>query len=575
VTVRFHEAAEHPAAVARSAPGRIALTMAGSGETRTYGELDEAARRLSGAFRRAGLKRGDHLAVMLDNRPEFFETVWAGFRMGLYVTPVNWHLSAAEAAFIISDCGANALVAGAELMTDAQLGTAGELVLGSGLATDGDALPGAAGLAELGDRAALRLSVGGEVPGYTRYETALADTNRADTHPADTNPSDPDPNDADPNTALDGIDECEGQWMFYSSGTTGRPKGIVPGPVGAELGTPSGFTMLLKGLFGFSEDSVYLSPAPLYHAAPAGWTTSTQRLGGSVVVMERFDPLALLAAVERHRVTHLQVVPTHLVRLLKLPEADRARFDLSSLEMVVHAAAPCPVSVKQAALDWLGPIIHEYYAGSEGNGFCAINSQEWLDHPGSVGRSLQGAIHIVDADGTEAATGVDGEVWFESPRRFEYHGDPAKTAAAWNDAGWSTIGDIGHVDADGYLYLTDRASNMIISGGVNIYPRAIEDVLIGHAAVLDVAVIGTPHEDLGEQVTAYVQVDPSYAPDPGPTGANSTGPNSTGDLISELDSLCHSHLGSFECPKVFHLVDDLPRQPTGKLVKRLLRTPPA
>ncbi len=507
----LHEAGEHPAAIAGTDPDRPAVVMVGSGETRTYRELDEASRRLALVFRDRGLGPGDHLAVLLDNQPAYFDAVWAGLRSGLYVTPINWHLTADEAAFIVADCGADALVAGA------------------GLA------PVLTGLGDRLDEIGVRLAVGGTAPGFEPYEPTVS------------------------HRPLEQIaDECEGQWMFYSSGTTGRPKGIVPGPVGAPLGAPSAFTMLLTGLFGFSRDTVYLSPAPLYHAAPAGWTTGTQRIGGTVVVMEHFDPIELLAAIERHRVTHLQVVPTHLVRLLKLPPEVRARYDLSSLQLVVHAAAPCPVAVKRAALEWLGPIIHEYYAGSEGNGFCAIGPEEWLTHPGSVGRSLLGAIHIVGPDGDELPAGAEGEVWFESPRRFEYHGDPAKTASAWNDAGWSTIGDIGTVDAEGFLYLTDRASNMIISGGVNIYPREIEDVLLGHPAVLDAAVIGTPDADLGEQVTAFVQPDPAIGAD-------------ARDLPAELIAYCRSRLAHFKCPRRVEIVDELPRLPTGKLLKRLLR----
>ncbi|MCU1352731.1 MAG: AMP-dependent synthetase and ligase, partial [Acidimicrobiales bacterium] len=450
-------------------------------------------------------------AVLLDNRPAWFEAVWAGLRSGLYVTPINWHLTAEEAAFIATDCGAEALVAGAALAP----------VLDAG------------GLTAI----RVRLGVGGSAPGFEPYEEVVA------------------------GRVLDPVpDPCEGQWMFYSSGTTGRPKGIVPGPVGTPLGSPTPFTRLLTGLFGFTRDTVYLSPAPLYHAAPAGWTTGTQRLGGTVVVMERFDPEELLAAVERHRVTHLQVVPTHLIRLLKLPAAVRARYDLSSLRMVVHAAAPCPVAAKRDAMDWLGPIIHEYYAGSEGNGFCAIGPEEWLARPGSVGRSLLGAVHIVGPDGGELPVGEEGEVWFESPRRFAYHGDPTKTASVWNEAGWSTIGDIGRLDDDGYLYLTDRASNMIISGGVNIYPQEIEDLLLGHPAVLDAAVIGTPDPEMGEQVTAYVQPDLTQAPSGG-----------AADLPSELIAYCRDHLAHFKCPRTVVLVDELPRLPTGKLLKRLLR----
>jgi len=356
---------------------------------------------------------------------------------------------------------------------------------------------------------------------------------------------------------LDAVpDECEGSWMFYSSGTTGRPKGIVPPAIGGRLGAPAPFTTLLTGLFGFTAETVYLSPAPLYHAAPAGWTTMTQRLGGTAVVMERFDPVEFLAQIERHRVTHTQVVPTHLVRLLKLPERDRTRFDLSSLQLLVHAAAPCPVEVKRAALEWLGPVIHEFYSGSEGSGFCYIGPDDWLAHPGSVGRSLMGGVHILGDDGEELPAGEGGQVWFETPHRFEYHRDPEKTASAWNDRGWSTLGDIGWVDDDGYLYLTDRASNMIISGGVNIYPREIEDQLVMHPAVADVAVLGTPDPDWGEQVTAFVQAMPGIEP--------------SDALAAELIEFCRVRLSHFKCPRAVRFVDELPRLPTGKLLKRML-----
>jgi acyl-CoA synthetase (AMP-forming)/AMP-acid ligase II len=312
--------------------------------------------------------------------------------------------------------------------------------------------------------------------------------------------------------------------------------------------------MLLTGLFGFTSDVVYLSPAPLYHAAPAGWTVGVQRLGGTAVVMERFEPLELLAAIERHRITHVQLVPTHMIRLLKLTEEERSRYDLSSLQMVVHAAAPCPVEVKQATLDWLGPIVHEFYSGSEGAGFTYIGPEDWLAHPGSVGKSMAGAIHILDEDGDELPVGEEGEVWFETNRTFEYHKDPAKTASVWDrDRGWSWLGDVGRVDEDGYLYLTDRASHMIISGGVNIYPREIEDVLVVHPAVADVGVLGTPDPDMGEQVTAFVQLA---------GGASAT--------EAELIEWCRNRLSHFKCPREVRFVDDLPRLPTGKLLKRLL-----
>jgi long-chain acyl-CoA synthetase len=375
--------------------------------------------------------------------------------------------------------------------------------------------------------------VGGDIPGFDDYQAAIA--GQPSTPPSD---------------------ECEGNWMFYSSGTTGRPKGIRPPAVGQPIGGASSFAMLVKHLYGGGEDTVYLSPAPLYHAAPAGWTTTMHRLGGTAVVMDRFDPVRVLELIEEHRVTHAQFVPTHLIRLLKLPEEDRNRFDLSSLRVVVHAAAPCPPEVKRAALEWLGPVIYEYYSGSEGAGFCAIGPEEWLAHPGSVGRSLLGAAHILGPDGEELPVGEEGQVWFETASRFEYHGDPAKTAAAYNERGWSTLGDIGRVDDEGYLYLTDRVSNMIISGGVNVYPREAEDVLVVHPAVADVVVIGVPDADLGETVRAVVQAAPGSEP---------------GDALgAELIEHCRGEIAHFKCPTSVVFLDELPRLPTGKLAKRML-----
>jgi long-chain acyl-CoA synthetase len=502
---------EHPSRFALEAPDRPAVIMGGTGELTTYAELEDRTCRLANLFRAGGLERGGHVAVLLENRREFFEVVGAAMRAGLYVTPINWHLATDEVAYIIQDCGASALVASAHF---------GGVVEQLGASTS---------------NIELRIAVGGDLPGFGGYTELLSE------QPA-TRPT----------------DECEGSWMFYSSGTTGRPKGIKPAQIGGPLGAPTSFAMLVQGLYGAGEGTTYLSPAPLYHAAPAGWTTTIHRLGGSTVIMERFDPLEALALIERHRVTHVQFVPTHLVRMLKLPAADRERFDLSSLEVVVHAAAPCPPDVKRAVLDWLGPVVHEYYSGSEGVGFCAIGPDEWLAHPGSVGRSLTGAVHIVGAGGEELPPGEDGEVWFEPPARFEYHGDPAKTKAAFDDHGWSTLGDIGHVDVDGYLYLTDRVSNMIISGGVNIYPREVEDVLVLHPAIADVAVIGIPHPDLGETVRAVVQP---------------AGDDRRDALAAELIAFCRERIAHFKCPTSVVFVDALPRLPTGKLAKRLL--PPA
>ena len=499
-------AGEHVVAHAAADPDRIAVVMAGSGETRTYGELATASQRLALVLRERGLQTGDHLAVLLENQIEFYDVVWAAMRTGLYVTPVNWHLVAAEAGYIVRDCDATALFASSRL---------GHIVREMGAHLDG---------------VTTRICMDGDLPHFERYGELVRDV------------------------ALTPVpDEREGGWMFYSSGTTGQPKGILPPLAEVDLGAVSFLTRLLTGLFGFTRDTVYLSPAPLYHAAPAGWTIGTQRLGGTAVVMEHFDPLEFLAAVERHRITHTQLVPTHMIRLLKLTEEERSRFDLSSLQMVVHAAAPCPVEVKQAFLEWLGPIVHEFYSGSEGAGFCYIGPEEWLAHPGSVGKSMTGAIHVLDDDGNELPPGEEGEVWFETNRTFEYHRDPEKTKTVWDPRGWSWLGDVGHVDDDGYLYLTDRASNMIISGGVNIYPREIEDLLVMHAAVDDVAVIGTPDPDMGEQVTAFVQLAPSASV-----------------TEDELISYCRARLSHFKCPRSVRFVDALPRLPTGKLLKRLL-----
>jgi acyl-CoA synthetase (AMP-forming)/AMP-acid ligase II len=507
--VTIHEAGEHLAAWAQRQPDKPALVMHGSGEARTYRQIDDRARRLARVLRDRGVQTGGHLAVLVDNQPAFYDAVWAAMYTGQYVTPINWHLTADEAGYIVGNCDAETLVATAHLA-----GVVGAME------------------AEHLAKVTTRISVDGVIPGFEPLEELVAGVEPGEVP-----------------------DEHEGGWMFYSSGTTGRPKGILP-PLGpAPLGHPSFLTQMLGGLFGFTEDVVYLSPAPLYHAAPAGWTVGTQRLGGTAVVMERFDPIDLLEAIERHRVTHVQCVPTHFVRLLKLPESERRRFDLSSLQKVIHAAAPCPVDVKHQMIEWLGPIVHEFYSGSEGAGFTYIQPEEWLAHPGSVGRSLTGAIHVLDDDGNELPVGAEGEIWFESNRPFEYHGDAEKTKAVWDPRGWSWLGDVGRVDEDGYLYLTDRASHMIISGGVNIYPREVEDVLTMHPAIADVGVLGTPDPDMGEQVTAFVQLLP---------GATAT--------ADELIAYTRDRLSHFKCPREVRFVDELPRLPTGKLLKRQILT---
>ncbi len=498
---------QFPSTYAASAPDRLAVVVGGeTGRTLTFAELEARSNQVAHLLRDRGLGVGDHLAMLLENRTEFFEVMWAALRAGVYVTPINWHLNPTEVAYIVNDCGASLLFGSAELLR---------------------ALPDDVALAD--DR---RIAVGGAVPGLEDYEALLAERS---TEPI--------------------ADQSEGSYMFYSSGTTGRPKGIMSPTIGGEIGAPNSFSGLMSVMFGFTEESVYLSPSPLYHAAPAGWTTGGHRLGSTAVVMERFDPIACLELIERHRVTHVQFVPTHMVRLLKLPREVRDRYDLSSLEYVIHAAAPCPPDVKRAFIEWVGPKVHEYYSGSEGMGFCIIGPEEWLAHPGSVGKSLLGAVHIMGADGEELGPRDEGQVFFETPSKIEYHGDPEKTAAAFNDRGWGSLGDVGWVDEEGYLYLTDRVSNMIISGGVNIYPRELEDILVMHPDIADAAVIGVPHPEMGEAVRAVVE----------PAGPV----DDAGVFAQELIDFSRERLSHFKCPTTVALVETLPRLATGKISKRL------
>lgn len=488
---------------AQKDPDRPAAVEAATGRVRTFGELDERSSRLAAAFEAAGIGEQGHVAALLANRIEYFDVAWATQRSGLWLTPVNWHLTGSEAAYIVSDCGAQALVASEDL---------------------------AAGLPAEETRLAdpgLRILAGDQL------EAVLAAAPARLVRP-----------------------EMEGAVMFYSSGTTGRPKGIVRPWSTDPYGTPRGIESLMSGVYGFAADTVYLCPAPLYHAAPLAWSVGTQRLGGTVVVMDRFEPLEALRLIEAYGVTHTQMVPTMFVRLLKLSAEERRRYDVSSLRCVIHAAAPCPVDVKRQMLDWWGPKIHEYYSSSEGNGFTLIGPEEWLAHPGSVGRPVGGVIHIVGDDGEELPAGEIGTIWFEGTARFEYHNDPQKTADAFNDRGWSTLGDMGHLDGEGYLYMSDRRTNLILSGGVNIYPQEVENELALHPAVLDAAVIGIPDAEMGQQVKAVVQ-----PADPAAAGA---------ELAAELMAFCRSRLAAYKCPRSVDFVDELPRLPSGKLAKRML-----
>ena len=490
-------------------PHAPAFIAAETGSVLSFGDLDQASRQLARLLR-SRLNVGDRFALLLDNGPGYFVASWAGRRAGLRFVPVNWHLGVEEAAYIVDNSDSRALIASPRLAELAQ------------------------SLADRTPNLDLLLSDGGAFGRFAPLAEAVADWS--------SDPLEP---------------ELEGSFMLYSSGTTGKPKGILRPLTEANFGAPNGLEMLMSAFFEFDDRSRFYSPAPLYHAAPLGWTMGAQALGGCAIVAERFDAEATLRHIETHRVTHAQFVPTHFVRMLKLPEAVRARYDVSSLRMVVHSAAPCPVEVKERMLEWWGPIIHEYYGQSEGAGFTRVTPQEWSARKGTVGRVAAGAIHIVDDAGAELGPGEIGHILFEGAPRFEYHKEPGQTARFFDERGRSRPGDMGWVDEDGYLFLADRASNVIISGGVNISPQEIEAVLALHPAVRDVAVIGVPDPDFGEQVKAVVELAPGAA------GQSA--------LTEELDALCRAHLASFKCPKSFDYIDELPRLPSGKLLKRDLK----
>jgi acyl-CoA synthetase (AMP-forming)/AMP-acid ligase II len=503
-----------PGLHAQERPDKPAVVMASTGAVTTYRELNDGSNQVAQLLYDAGLRFGDHIAVMMDNCPEYFEVCWGAQRSGLFYTCINWHFTAEEAAYIIDDCDAEAL-----FISDAYRDVAAEL-------------------ASMMPKVKVRLMVGDNiVDGYERY----ADVR--DRYPAE--PID---------------EEVEGTPMLYSSGTTGRPKGIKYLQPRQPIGSTPGQMALLTHVFRMGEESVYLSPAPLYHSAPLFYSISTQRLGGTVICMEQFDPEDALALIDKHKVTHSQWVPTMFVRMLKLPSDVRTRYDLSSHQCAIHAAAPCPVEVKKQMIEWWGPIIEEYYSATEGMGATYINSEQYLTHPGSVGKTLLMPIHILDEEGNDMPTGEVGTVWFEPAANrpaFEYHKDEAKTKEAHGTNGWATVGDMGYLDDEGFLYLTDRRTFMIVSGGVNIYPQEAENVLINHPKVFDVAVFGIPDADMGEAVHAVVQ--PVDMADAGP------------DLERELIAYCREHLAHYKCPRAVDFDPELPRQPTGKLYKRLLR----
>ena len=499
----------HPGEIAQQYPDKPAYIMADSGEVVTYAELEAKANQAAHLFRKLGLKRGDHIAILLENHPRFLQICWAAQRAGLYYTAISWRLQQEEVSYIVNNCEAQVFITSHARKEVVQP------------------------LLENAPKLTALYMLDGVAEGFEAFEDAIAQM---------------------PQTPI--ADQSEGASMLYSSGTTGYPKGVkrpLPDvPYGEAEGIP-----VMAALYGATPDSIYLSPAPLYHAAPLGFTMTCLRTGIPVVVMDHFEPEAALETIERYKVTHSQWVPTMFVRMLKLPEEVRLRYDVSSLQCAIHAAAPCPIPVKEQMIQWWGEIIHEYYAGTEGNGFVQLNSAEWLQHKGSVGKPLNCEIHICDDEGNEVPAGESGTIFFAGGGEFEYYKDDEKTKGSRHPKGWSTLGDVGYLDEDGYLYLTDRKHFMIISGGVNIYPQEAENVLITHDKVMDVAVFGVPNEDFGEEVKAVVQLKDHSEASP--------------MLAVELMDYCREHLSHVKCPRSVDFREELPRHPTGKLYKRLLK----
>ena len=498
-----------PAEIAAETPQKIAYIMAETGETVTYLGLEAAANQGAQLLRSLGLQRGDHIAILLENHPRFFQICWAAQRSGIYYTAISWRLQQQEVEYIVNNCEARVFITSIERKEVVQP------LLDKMVSVEKNYM------------------LDGVIDGFESWEDALADM---------------------PSTAIS--DQSEGAPMLYSSGTTGYPKGVKRPLPEQDYGVEVDIN-LLRVLYGANDDSIYLSPAPLYHAAPLAFTMGCLRSGTTVVVMAHFEAEFALECIENYRITHSQWVPTMFVRMLKLPEEVRLKYDVSSLRCAIHAAAPCPIPIKEKMIDWWGPVIYEYYAGTEGNGFVQLNSEEWLAHRGSVGKPLTCEIHICDEHGAEVPAGESGAIYMSGGGTFEYYKDDDKTAESRHAQGWSTLGDVGYLDDDGYLYLTDRKHFMIISGGVNIYPQEAENVLINHDKVMDVAVFGVPNADFGEEVKGVVQL---------------TDPSAASPLLEvELLDYCREYLSHIKCPRSIDFRDELPRHPTGKLYKRLLK----
>lgn len=503
----LHDLRRHAAA----APSRDAVVC---GARRLgYGALESLANRLADVLRGHGLARGDHVAAWMGNRPELLALAWAAWRCGLYLTPMPTGLAPAELRYLASDCDARLVLIDAALHR-------------------GDDAPG--WLPE----GAAALSIGGAIAGCAALEPLLEAAS-------------PHPNAHEPPGAL----------MMYTSGTTGAPKGVIrPLLPAGWRGTPP-FAADLIALFGVGgEDVRYLSTAPLYHAAPLRFALAVTAGGGTVHLMDRFDAGDALALIEAGRITHSLWVPAMFQRLLALPAEHRARFAAPAHRCAIHGAAPCPPQLKRAMIEWWGPILLEYYSGSEGVGLTMIDSHEALAHPGSVGRARKGVLHVVDESGRELPPLATGLVCFSGVAPFAYHKAPQKTAQRTLPQGWQTFGDVGHVDADGYLYLTDRLDDMIVSGGVNVYPQEIEAALRESPLVWDCAAVGVPDERFGERPAAVVVLDRARAASMDEAAA-----------LAALRDHLDARLARIKRPDAIRFADALPRSPTGKLLRRALR----
>ena len=499
----------HISVTAAASPDKPAYIMANSGQVVTYQELDQRSNQIAQLFRALGLKRGDHIGLMIENDPQFMQIVQGALRSGIIFTPISTHLRKEETQYILENCQARLFVGSRKLSAVAE-----ELL----------------GAVECVDHFFM---INGIAPGFESWEEAT---------------------DAMPKTPIE--DQSLGIPMLYSSGTTGQPKGVLMEFAEEDIHAVNPTLGAFAAVFGIDDNTIYLSPAPLYHAAPMHYNNLILAMGGTSVIMEKFDAEQALAAIEKYGVTHSQWVPIMFIRMLKLPEETRKAYDVSSMKVAIHAAAPCPIEIKQQMIDWWGEVVFEYYAGSEGSGMTIIDSGSWLSHRGSVGPAIVGEIHICDEDGEEVAQGEIGTVYFANGPQFKYHDEPEKTKKSYNAKGWSTLGDVGYVDEDNFLYLTDRKNFMIISGGVNIYPQEIENLLITHAKVADVAVFGIPNEEFGEEVKAVVQP--------------SDWAHATDNVAEELIEWCKTHLSHIKVPRSVDFMKELPRMENGKLYKRHL-----